>query len=331
MDAVIVMVYNASQTTRIPTAVRARWIQQCFPKVKVILADDGPQATGYTQAIIDLQNTYIQHTLDRYFAKQKQQYGTATKPNITFYSSEPYGEHVSRGLGFHNRIVDERRLQKPVSSTQLRRNPIDVKTFCTAAVCVHLKPRFYFVGGTSTGKTTISQYAAKHLNASYCREYGREYWFAHQQNHRLSMEDLETIASIQQQIEQQACETAHDLVCIDTNAITTCAFALYYFGELSDTLLQLLERDVYRYQSPHYEQPQWHNQHIFLCDDDIPFDDTWDRSGIGSREELQRLNKQLLARYNIPYTVLSGSVQARFKQIQNHIQEHVSWSFSTPR
>lgn len=332
MDRVIVMVYNAYQTTRIPTSVRAAWIQQAFPQVSILLAEDGPQETGYTPETIDLQNAYIQQSLEAYLASPLHAL------SITFYSSEPYGAHVSDALGFTNRVVDVPRIQHPISATALRQRPKKIKRYCSDAVCAYLKPRFYFLGGTSTGKTTISQYAAQQLGGNYCREYGREYWFAHQKNHRLNMHDLETIARKQQEIEQQACEMTHDLVCVDTNTLTTCAFALYYFGDLSDTLLKLLEGDVYRYQSPYpsnstnvdaAQSPRWQNQQVFLCDDDIPFDDTWDRSGIASRAKLQALNKTLLAQYNIPYIVLSGKLNARFKQIQQHIEDNVSWNFST--
>lgn len=335
MDSVVVMVYNASHTTHIPTHVRAEWIQRQFPNVSILLAEEGPQETGYTTDIIDLQNTYIRQALEAHLASP------LDALSITFYSSEPYGAHVSDALGFTNRVVDMQRLQQPISATQLRATPAKAQTHCSDAVCAYLKPRFYFMGGTSTGKTTISQYAARQLGGNYCREYGREYWFAHQQDHRLSMHDLETIAVKQQQIERQACETAHDVVCVDTNTMTTCAFAFYYFGDISDRLLKLLEDDLYRYQSPHcihlisqdaehgQNDNAWQNQHVFLCDDDIPFDDTWDRSGTASRTKLQALNKKLLAQYNIPYTVLSGSIHTRFQHIQEHIKDKVSWNFST--
>lgn len=68
--------------------------------------------------------------------------------------------------------------------------------------------------------------------------------------------------------------------------------------------MQIVENNVYKYKN------------VFLCNDDIPFDDTWDRSGIGSREKLQEINIQLLERYNIKYKLLFGSIENRLKQIQ---------------
>ena len=53
----------------------------------------------------------------------------------------------------------------------------------------------------------------------------------------------------------------------DTNAITTYMYALDYHHRVPPYVSQLAMENAQRYDL------------FFLCDDDIPYEDTWDRSG----------------------------------------------------
>jgi cytidyltransferase-like protein len=108
MDVVYVLIYDEPTVTPIPLPVRAGWIRALYPNVHVIEAWDGPTESGYTPEIMAMHDAYI-----------KQCCGDL---GIThFYSSEPYGDHVSRGLGAVNRQVDPPRLVYPISATMVRR------------------------------------------------------------------------------------------------------------------------------------------------------------------------------------------------------------------
>jgi nicotinamide riboside kinase len=59
---------------------------------------------------------------------------------------------------------------------------------------------------------------------------------------------------------------------------------------------------------------------VFLCDTDIPYDDTWDRSGEVSRELMQRrIVGDLLARKR-PFHFLSGSLDARCEKVEQSLR-----------
>lgn len=295
MDHVIVIIYNASEVTDIPTSIRASWIKVRFPTVEVMIAEEGPQETGYTQEIIDKQNNYLINLL-----KERQ--------IDSFYSSEKYGQYVSNALNCKNRIVDLERKEYPISSTMIRNSVLSTKKYVSKCVFDCIKPKLYFLGGPSTGKSTISSYSADVLGEAYCKEYGRDYWFQHQENHRLTMNDLEIIAYEQTKLEEEVSHENKNIVFIDTTTITTLAYAYYYFGKASDKLENQVKSNLYKYKN------------IFLCDVDIPFDNTWDRSGPGSREELQEINKAILQTYNIAYILLSGSVEERFDMVRSYME-----------
>lgn len=297
MDQVIVIVYNASDVTKIPTEIRANWVRQLFPSAQVIIAEDGPQDTGYTDEIKLKQETYLKQLLNGYDIH-------------SFYSSEPYGDHVSKALNSRNRMVDLSRSNYPISASMIRDNVRDYRYMVSEIVYSDIKPRIAFVGGPSTGKSTIALVCANELQGDHCREYGRDYWMHHQRDHRLSMWDLEQIASGHLELEDTAAQGTGDRLFVDTTALTTLAYAYYYFGKASQALIDTFTKFLYRYSL------------YILCAPDIPFEDTWDRSGPGSRETLQQICLDLLHEYKLKYYKIGGTLSERVASVKIIMEEN---------
>src|SRR5512145_2483055 len=116
MDEMIVIIYDAPETTAIPLAVRSGWIRTLYPAVQVIEAWDGPTVVGYTPEIMRTHERYVLDTL-----------GIAGVTH--FYSSEPYGEHMSRTLGAIDRRVDGARVRVPISAAQVRVHPFTYREY----------------------------------------------------------------------------------------------------------------------------------------------------------------------------------------------------------
>src|SRR3989339_1462745 len=108
-DVVYVLIYDCPETISIPLKVRADWIRQIYPSVKVIEGMDGPKESGKDPRIMKSQEDYIKKMIPE----------TVTH----FYSSEWYGRHVSKALGAIDRRVDQKRTIFPVSGTLVRSNP----------------------------------------------------------------------------------------------------------------------------------------------------------------------------------------------------------------
>jgi phosphopantetheine adenylyltransferase len=106
VDELVIMVY-ATDVIDVPLQVRAGWIRQMYPTIRIIEAWDGPDRYGDTPEICREQERYILKKLNGL--------------RIThFYSSEFYGDHVSRALGAVDRRIDEARVAVPISGTALR-------------------------------------------------------------------------------------------------------------------------------------------------------------------------------------------------------------------
>ncbi len=303
MDQVIVLIYDVPDVTDIPLPIRSNWIRQLYPQVTVLEAWDGPLEVSDRPEVTALHDAYLAERLKEYLSP------ASNRPRIThFYSSEFYGEHVSRSLGVVDRRVDADRKVKPISGTQIRESvweyreqlePIAYREFVEHAV---------FFGAPSTGKTTLVQALAEKHQTVWVPEYGREYWQQHQVDRRLTLEQLWEIGIGHRQREDKAVMAARQMMFVDTEAITTCMFSMYYHDACDPRLLQLADESYRRY------------DHFFLCQTDIPYDDTWDRSGAVFREVFQRRIEAELKARKIPYVSLSGSLEQRIKLVEQKLE-----------
>ncbi len=296
MDEVTVIIYDAPETTSIPLNIRSNWIRKLYPQVKVIEAWNGPTEVGDTDDIKRSHENYILKHLK--------------VSNIThFYSSDFYGEHMSIALSATNRLVNTSRNVLPISGTKVRENPFLCREYISPIVYRDLITNVVFLGAPSTGKTTIARRMADEYKTVWMPEYGREYWEKNQVNRKLSPEQLVEIAEGHLQRENECLYQADQYLFTDTNAITTFMFSLYYHQSVHEKLIEMANLAQSRYDL------------VFLCDVDIPYDDTRDRSGDVSRNILQKqIIGDLLAR-KIPFIVLNGNLETRVAKIKKILSE----------
>ena len=294
MDEVTVIVYNASDVTDVPLATRAGWIRSLYPGVRVIEAPDGPQVVGDTPAIRALHEDYLLNHLKI--------------SGIThFYSSEFYGGHISRALGAVDRQVDPQRRTVPVSGSLIRRFPHRYRHFLDPLVYRDLIKNIVFLGAPCTGKTTLAEALAQCYDTVWMPEYGREYWARNQKDRRLTKTQLMELARIHLQLEDQKLLEANRFLFTDTNALTTFMFARYYHGSAHAPLEAFARRAARRY------------HRVFLCDTDIAYEDTWDRSGDGQRKAFQQAIIDDLKQREISFDLLSGSLEERILRVREVI------------
>ena len=298
VDKLYALIYHSPETTDIPLPVRARWIRELYPQVEVVESWDGPTECGYTPEIMRRHDEYLSSLFrDR---------------NIThFYSSEPYGEHVSKALNAENRTVDIARSTVPISGTVIRTDPYAARQYLADIVYRDHVVNAVFLGAPSTGKTAIAKSLAADYATVWMPEYGREYWDQNQLNRRLTPDQLTEIARGHLVREDKMLLQARNYLFTDTNALTTRIFAYHYHGGAENELEQIANACVSRYDL------------YFLCDTDIPYEDTPDRSGDANRHEMQQQIIDDLLRRQIPFTVLSGTLEERKSQVR-----HVLCSFN---
>lgn len=291
VDHLIVIIYDSPLVTPVPLPLRSAWLRALYPQLTVIEAWGGPQEVGDTPIIQQQHEAYIAALLG--------------DQHIThFYSSEFYGAHMSRTLHAVDRRVDPARATVPISATRIRADSYAHRAYLHPRVYRDLVTNVVVLGAPSTGKTTLAARLAALYQTHWMPEYGREFWEQHQHARRLTPAQLVTIAETHLAREEQLLCEARQYLFTDTNALTTAIFALDYHGAVLPRLAQLADAAATRYDL------------VLLCDTDIPYDATWDRSGAVQRHTFQqRIIADLVLR-NIPYITIRGTLDARVAQVQ---------------
>jgi NadR type nicotinamide-nucleotide adenylyltransferase len=290
VDHLYVMVYH-TDVTPVPLQVRAGWIKALYPEVTIIEAWDGPEGYGDTPEIKKEQEDYILKKLNG-------------RQITHFYSSEFYGDHVSKALGAVDRRVDEPRSFVPISGTRVRAQLFQNKEYLSELVYRDLIIKVCLMGAPSTGKSTLAKALGEHFNTVSMPEYGAEYWLANQIDRRISLEQFEEIAPEHLRREDALLLQANNYLFSDTCPITTYVFARDYHGTAGPELTRLAQEAEKRYDL------------FFLCDTDIPYSDTWDRSGDQKRHWFQQQIIGDLAERRVPYFVLSGTLEERVARVE---------------
>lgn len=296
MDEMTAIIYDCPETTSVPLCVRANWIRELYPRVHVVEAWDGPTEVGDTPEIKQRHEDYILKQLNL---------GAFTH----FYSSEFYGEHMSLALGAVNRTVDRERKLMPISGTQIRSDPFAFRDYLHPLVYRDLITNVVFLGAPSTGKTTIAARLAQEYETVWMPEYGREYWDTHQINRRLSIDQLVEIAEGHLAREEVLLQQANRYLFTDTNATTTYIFSLCYHGTAAQQLIDMAAQASSRYDL------------VFVCDTDIPYDATWDRSGDVNRRVMQKRIICDLIQRKIPFFPLQGELETRIAQVKKVLEK----------
>lgn len=301
MDEVTVIIYDSSQITSIPLSVRANWIRKIYPDVNIIEVWDGPEEVGNTPEIKKKHEDYILNHLK-------------LKGITHFYSSEFYGDHMSLALNAVNRVVDASRKNVPISASTIRQEPFTYREYLHPLVYRDMILNVVFLGAPSTGKTTIAQKLAQEYNTIWMPEFGREYWEKNHQNRRLSLEQLVEVAENHLNHEETRLLQANHVMFTDTNAITTYMFSLYYYHKALPRLIDLANQAAGRYDL------------VFLCGIDIPYDDTWDRSGVTNRRIFQKQIIDDLTIRKIPFFILQGNLQTRIANVKTILERYQKYA-----
>lgn len=230
------------------------------------------------------------------------------KPIDVVFTSEAYGEGFAQYLnrqGIFNKTpvkhinVDQKRQNFSISGSKLR----NTKNNHTAYISRPVAKRFSiktvcFIGGESTGKSTLSFELANHFNDALATEYGRTLW--QEKNGDLSQDDLVDIASKQTLIEDMLVATANQYIFCDTSPLTTLCYSQAMFQSRPPILEAYAER-------------QYH--YTFLCAPDFPYHQDGTRKDENFTKWQHNWYLSELKKRKIPFLLLKGSLDERLEVV----------------
>lgn len=299
-DHVTVMTWAHPDFPDMPTPVRADWIRTLYPDVEVIgideascPPDDAPDAVHQSFTA-----ERVPHPVDAVF------------------TSEAYGDALARTLGAEHVPVDPDRRGVPISGTAIRRDVHAHREWLDPIVHAHLVEKVIFLGAESTGKSTLTEAVAAELGEPFVEEVGRRLWV--EANGDLPLDGYARICREHVALEDRAALEARRFVFVDTNAITTQAYASFFFGECPDEVRAYADRCRERY------------AHCFVCLPDIPFD----QDGTRVHEQVRRhqdgaIRNELTLR-GIPYTLVGGTLEERVATVLRVISARRTRASASP-
>lgn len=281
-DELVVAVCDLS-TQVFTGAERAEWIREAFPQVRVIVVRD------------------IMHDEDSELWARYTREFLGYAPDVV-YTSENYGAEYARYLGAEHVMVDRERHMVPISATRIRENLYQNWQYLSAPVRAALARRVVLVGAESTGTTTLTESLARHYQTVWVPEFGRPYTEGKLPSSLpWETEEFGFIANIQNQTEDYYARFANRVLFCDTNSWATRLWHERYVGGIESSVDHLAAHR-------HYDL-------YVLTGDEIPFVQDGIRDGERIRHNMHQRFLQELQNQDVPYVVVSGSVEERTAQV----------------
>ncbi|MEP6901033.1 MAG: AAA family ATPase [Actinomycetota bacterium] len=285
---------------------REHWLKTLFPTTRIFVIDDVFVQKRFNISLPansadDLEErrfvgflwlNLVNEPLDAVFTSENYGVGYAQEMSNYFanFTNFPAVEHI---------LVDLEREQIPISGTKLRSDIHNFKKYLAPVVYASFVERICFLGGESSGKSTIAEHLAKEFNTKFVAEYGRT--LSEEKDNQLVYEDLLKIAKTHTADEEKLAAEADRYLFIDTTPLTTLLYSRHLFGKADPELIWLSFRRYDR---------------TFLCAPDFPFVQDGGREGNGFRERQHEWYLETLAERQIPYTLLEGNLQTRIEKVK---------------
>jgi len=167
--------------------------------------------------------------------------------------------------------------------------------------------KIVIIGPESTGKSSLCEGLAVHYQASWVREYAREYLLAHGMNY--SFEELTTIARGQLALEDEGVKEVlaragagvkgDPILFIDTDMYVMKVWSEFVFGRCDSWILDQIGKRQY--------------DAYLLCKTDLPWvkDELREYPDLESREKLYHIYRDILINQSVPWAEIGGLEQQR--------------------
>ena len=311
-EHVFVLSYTSQRFFNCDSITRAGWFDRIYKEQ----IDNGELVVS----VLDPKTDHVPDDIEapahvhREFCSDIIQWQYGYEINAVF-ASETYGLLLAGEIGENCEfvMVDEDRNAVKISGTKVREmaanNYRDIEDWVHPEVFTTYIPKILILGGESSGKTTLVKALANVLDSPAVYEYGRQYW--EETNGKLTLASMTHIAQTQREHEYQAAKDAYELckeyVICDTCSITTGVYSQTMFGIKHSSLKPFIWSDMYRY------------SHVFICANDIEFYQDGTRRDPEFRERVYNFYRKVFDAFGVKYTIVSGSVEERVKQVQTEL------------
>lgn len=309
-EKLIIISYSRPEFPSCSANIRNKWLNSLYPK-NTILCLDAPTVEAWKSEHNWTLSMPLNSDADEPHRKFTH---TLLSEKLNFdidavFTSESYGDGFAEYLSENQKsgkkvkhiCVDIKRAHIPISGTQIRSSPylpedklskLVLRDFQVKKVC--------FLGGESTGKSTLSLLLSKEFKEPLVDEYGRLLW--EQNKGILTPIDLINICITQTRNEDIAQQKSKNFIFCDTSPLTTLSYSEAMFNERPKIIEAFAERPYH---------------HVFLCDPDFSFQQDGTRKNEDFRKWQHEWYIKELRERQIPFTHLNGEIGHRIDQIKS--------------
>ncbi len=299
-EETLIISYSEPELPGCGSHQREQWLRARFPQAVVLVLHNDQHTLPHNDADALLHRQLMGWACKHLLKRQVD----------AIFTSEDYGDgfaaELSRYFGgrpVQHVLVDQARGLVPVSGTRIRSDPHAHRAFMATEVYASFVQTVCFLGGESSGKSTIAEAMAAQLQTVWAAEYGRELWET--KNGQLNYEDMRRIGTAQHQRERQLRGQANRFLFCDTSALTTLFYSREMFGRADPELERMAEQ---RY------------DHVFLCAPDFDFVQDGTRREAAFRQRQHDWYIAELHRHQISYVLLTGALPQRIAAVRKHLE-----------
>lgn len=299
----VVLSYSRERDS-IPMEYRYRWIRNCFrhmDNIKIILLEDNAASKS------DYNTDYYWEKGRDYVLSQ-----IGTDVDVVFCGDDYTGTNRYENL-YKCDVVYFDRTTIPISSSAIKNNPFEYWEYIPKICRPYYTKKVLFVGGESTGKSTLTANLALAYNTNCLEEVGREVCdYAGDENLMISS-DFHEILLKHKTKELELIKQSNKLFFVDTDALTTKFFAQFLLDSdknnveyLADAITQINTFDL-----------------IFFLEPTVAFvqDGTRNVKIEADREKYSQQIKSLFDEAGLEYICLSGDYLNRYEEVKRVIKE----------
>ena len=303
-EKLYVVLSYSRERDNIPMEYRYRWIRNSFchmDNIEIILLEDN--ATSKSD-----------YDTDDYWEKGRDYVLSQIGANVdvVFCGSDYIGTNRYESL-YNCKVVYFDRAIIPVSSSAIRSNPFENWEYIPQICRPYYTKKILFVGGESTGKSTIAENLALAYNTNFLEEVGREVCDYAGAEDLMIVSDFYEILLKHKTKEMELIKQSNKLFFVDTDALTTKFFAQFLLdGEkksaenLADAITQINTFDL-----------------IFFLEPTVVFvqDGTRNTKIEADREKYSNQIKALFDEAGLEYICLSGDYLNRYEEVKKIIKD----------
>ncbi len=293
VDEVYVLIYDCPNLINIPLNVRANWVRHFFPQVHVIEGWDAPNRHEDTDEVKKLQEEYVKKVLNG-------------KKITHFFSSEYYGEHMSKSLGAIDRRLDRNDPKQGyiTTATMIRGGKNVNKNFLSKIVYKDLLIKIAFVGIPSEEQSKLVKNIAKKFKTAYVDD----------NLLKISKEKLSKNKIDFYKIADKKYKIANT----DNKIFSSKEFLFYNSIGFIDNLLSIATHNKFNKESYKFFSDDLKNYDLIFINN-IPKKSIGDIISLDSKTFLNQLIKNLDA-LSINYRMLSGTLKGKLLVVEKTIK-----------